>query len=39
MEEQKEFLISSAYMGRLQHDVQLSNLYLNHLWLFKESER
>lgn len=39
MEEQKEFLMSSAYMSRLQHDVQLSNLYLNHLWLFNESER
>lgn len=39
MEEQKELLMSSAYMSRLQHDVQLSNLYLNHLWLFNESER
>lgn len=39
MEEQKEFLMSSAYMSRLQHDVQLPNLYLNHLRLFNESER
>lgn len=39
MEEQKEFRMSSAYMSRLQHDVQLSNLYLNHLRLFNESER
>lgn len=38
-QEQKEFLMSSACMSRLQHDVQLPNLYLNHLWLFNESER
>lgn len=25
--------MSSAYMSRLQHDVQLSNLYLNHSYL------
>lgn len=39
MEEQKELLMSSAYMSRLQHDVQLPNLYLNRLRLFNESER
>lgn len=30
MEEQKEVMMSSAYMSRLQYDVQLSNLYFNH---------
>lgn len=38
-EEQKEFLMSSAYMSRLQHDVQRPNLYRNHSRLFNESER